>query len=231
MTIKLSGFQTFLCSCLIFNLAFSPFVSAMVKVKGQTTWSNINSVIKIAAENHPPLTSADQSSTLSINHLAQVMDQFHNRFPVYDDVSSAGNHFHAYAKLLGETASVAINGSYTTNPHSGATAIQCQFLTGGSPFGGYYFQNGILTGKDRAPQLNFGTVPNAGITELVNATTLTFWARGEVGGEKIDFFMGGVGRIAETGDVRNPCVPGFPELVRLPIPLHESQLLELRRLH
>src|SRR5690242_8684989 len=38
---------------------------------------------------------AQQSAQASIAYLAQVMDQFHNRFPIYDDVSSAGNHFPA----------------------------------------------------------------------------------------------------------------------------------------
>src|SRR5713226_5866051 len=38
---------------------------------------------------------APQSVTSSVQYLARAMDQYHNRFPVYDDVSSAGNHFHA----------------------------------------------------------------------------------------------------------------------------------------
>lgn len=45
---------------------------------------------------------------------------------------------------------------------------------------------------------NFGTIPDAGI-DLTGATALTFWARGEFGNEKVDFFVGGVGYDAITG--------------------------------
>lgn len=134
---------------------------------------------------------AADSAQRSVAYLRRVMDQFHTRFPVYDDVSSAGNHFHAYAKIPDQSAPVEMNGSWTDNPHSGATAIRCEFQPSGS-FGGFYLQNGTLTGTQTAPVTNFGTVPNAGI-DLTGAVALTFWARGATGNEKIDFFVGGVG--------------------------------------
>src|SRR5260370_26358764 len=56
--------------------------------------------------------------------LAEVMDQYHDRFPVYDDVSSGGNHFFAWSKIPDQNAAGTINGSCTDNPHSGATAIR-----------------------------------------------------------------------------------------------------------
>ncbi|HJQ25997.1 MAG TPA: VCBS repeat-containing protein [Blastocatellia bacterium] len=143
----------------------------------------------------------------SVQYLARAMDQFHNRFPVYDDVSSAGNHFHALAKSPNENALVTVNGSYSLDKHSGATAIRCTFTPGGQNFGGFVFQNGILPNGAMAPSPNFGTVPNAGI-DLTGATALTFWARGNSGGEIVDFYMGGVGR-NQDGSVVNPCVPGF----------------------
>ncbi|MBI3467438.1 MAG: hypothetical protein HY000_30890, partial [Planctomycetes bacterium] len=145
------------------------------------------------------LSAASDSVSGSITHLSQVMDQFHNRFPVYDDVSSAGNHFHALGIIGDDHSAVSINGSSTTSPHSGATAIRSEFRnTTGLNFGGFYFQNGVLPAGASEPQLNFGTVANAGI-DLSGATALTFWARGEQGGETIEFFMGGVGRDAGTG--------------------------------
>ena len=132
----------------------------------------------------------------SLAYLRRVMDEYHTRFPVYDDVSSAGNHFHAYAKIPNELAPVDMNGSSTVSPHSGATAIRCQFKPT-ADFGGFYFQNGTLRGVQRAPVPNFGLIPNAGI-DLGGATALTFWARGAHGGERIDFFVGGVGYDGET---------------------------------
>ena len=216
MTNKNISFRSFVVFWFIFCITFAPCMTVVYTVNSQTGLGMQNSFnftsnrMEVFDESLRIASPANQSSTAAINHLAQVMDQFHNRFPVYDDVSSAGNHFHAYAKLPDANAPVAINGSITSNPHSGATAIRAQLLTGGGTQGGYYFQNGTLSGSQQVPQLNFGTVPNAGITELVNATALTFWVRGEIGGEKIDFFMGGVGRVAETGAVNNPCTPTFP---------------------
>jgi hypothetical protein len=166
------------------------------------------------------ITSAHLSTLASIQYLAAVMDQFHNRFPVYDDVSSAGNHFHAYTKIPDENALVSITGSSTDNPHAGATAIRCEFQPGGVNFGGFYFQNGILPAGASAPEFNFGTAPNAGI-DLTGATTLSFWARGQQGGEKIEFFMGGVGRNPVTGQPiapfpdSSPRVPGIGTITML----------------
>ena len=153
-----------------------------------------------------------ESSGAAIEYLKRVMDQFHNRFSVYDDVGSAGNHFTTYAKIPDGNAPVTLNGSFTGNTHSGATAMRCELLTGGAPFGGFFFQNGVLPAGASAPVPNFGEVPNAGIV-LTGATFLTFWARGERGGEKVDFFMGGVGRDHVTG---NPVTPHPDSSPRLP---------------
>lgn len=156
-------------------------------------------------------TSSGASVGGSIAYLRSVMDRYHNRFVVYEDVSSAGNHFHAYAKIPSGIAPVAINGSWTDRPHSGATAIRAQFTanTGNGDFGGFYFQNGILAGT--APVPNFGDTPNAGVN-LTGATSLTFWARGEVGGERLEFFVAGVGRNSATGQATNPFPDSSPRL-------------------
>ncbi len=124
------------------------------------------------------------------------MDRYHYRFPVYDDVSSAGNHFVAFAKIPNAAAAVSINSSWSDNPHSGATAIRCEYSN--SSFAGFYFLNGVLPIGATSPELNFGSIPNGGV-DLSGAQSLTFWARGETGGEKIEFFIAGVGRDADTG--------------------------------
>lgn len=157
----------------------------------------------------PALLSAPalQSAAGGVAYLKQVMDEFHDRVPVYDDVSSPGNHFVTYAKIPNGGAAVTINGSWTTNPHRGATSIRNVFSnTTGTNFGGFYFQNGVLPSGATAPQPNWGTEPNAGIN-LTGATALTFWVRGERGGEKIEFFVGGVGRNPFSGAPESP----FPD--------------------
>ncbi len=46
--------------------------------------------------NLPRISKAARSSArASVRYLADVMDQYHSAFGVYEDVSSAGNHFHA----------------------------------------------------------------------------------------------------------------------------------------
>lgn len=150
--------------------------------------------IPTAAAGSPPSLAA------SIEYLRQVQDRYHDRIPVYEDVSSAGNHFHTYAKIPDSGAAVSTDGSWTASVHSGATAIRCEFedVAGVANFGGFYFLNGVLVGDATSPQPNFGEVPDAGF-DLGGAVRLTFWARGEEGGEEIDFFLAGVGRDPVTG--------------------------------
>lgn len=155
-------------------------------------------ILAVSTASSSTAQPAQQSAAASLAHLSAAMDQFHTRFPVYDDVSSAGNHFHAYGKIPSDAAAVTMDGSWADAPHSGATAIRCDFRVEGSNFGGFFMQNGVLTGAATAPIPNFGTVPNAGIN-LVGAISLTFWVRGARGGERIDFFVAGVGRNGETG--------------------------------
>lgn len=161
--------------------------------------------LTLEATAEPPLaafqgtTISQQSVDSSLEYLRSVMDEYHNRFHVYDDVSSAGNHFHAFAKIPNDTPALGVNGSSANNPQSGATAIRFELRnTPETNFAGFYLLNGILPPGETKPQLNFGSIPNAGI-DLSGATALIFWARGERGGEKVDFFMGGVGWNPDTG--------------------------------
>lgn len=145
--------------------------------------------------------TSEESARSSIRFLGEMMDRYHDRFPVYDDVDSAGNHFMVFAKIPAGNSGAAVNAAWTENPHSGATAIRCEFTD--SNFAGFIFMNGHLPPNAAAPQLNFGSVRNAGI-DLTGATTLSFWARGESGDEIVDFFMGGVGWSVETGRATEP---------------------------
>jgi hypothetical protein len=142
--------------------------------------------------------AAQQSAVAAAKSLSRVMDQYHGQVGVYEDVDSPGNHFFARAQFPDETSPVHMDERYVVGVHSGATAIRATFSpTIAGQFGGFTFQNGILVGNDTKPGLNFGTVD--GGYNLQGATTLTFWARGEFGGERVAFFMGGVGRDQFTG--------------------------------
>lgn len=146
-----------------------------------------------------PPAACRRSAAASIEYLREVMDAYHDRVPVYEDVSSAGNHFKVWAPILpegGDPAAASVDPSSQDNPHSGATAIRAEFRSlPSTPFGGFVFQNGCQPAGG-GPVPNWGTEPAGGF-DLRGATELTFWARGETGQEQIQFFMGGVGR--DTG--------------------------------
>lgn len=145
-----------------------------------------------------------ESIRLSLSFLNEMMDEFHSRIPVYDDVSSAGNRFVAFGAIPDGAAAVSLNGSWTTLPRSGATALRFTFMPRSSvDFGGMYMLVGVLPAGAAAPAPQFGTQPNAGV-DLTGAERLTFWARGAVGGEQIEFFMGGVGRNPVSGASLQP---------------------------
>lgn len=147
---------------------------------------------------------ARQSASASIEHLKKVMDHDHGRFFVYDDVESPGNHFVAYDKMPADGVTT-LDVSWTATQHTGATSIRCRYdAKSPSGWAGWYFLNGTLSGTDPAPAPNWGAVPNAGITVLAGATMLTFWARGESGGEEVEFFLAGIGGPYGDSAARRP---------------------------
>jgi len=151
----------------------------------------------------------------AFSHLAAEMDRYHAAVDVYTDVGSAGNHFLHYAKIADDFNAVDLDLCSNEKVHSGLTAIKSTFRsTTGQNWGGWYALNGILIGQDTSPRANFGETPSAGV-DLQGATQVSFWAMGRRGGEKIEFFMGGVGRNPENGNSVMPfpdSTPRVPEL-------------------
>lgn len=151
-----------------------------------------------AAVNDPPPSASA--------YLARVMDRFHASLQVYTDFLSAGNHFIERALMCnpGDEASVPPMDEACTNwPRSGLHCIRCEFKARGPNWGGWMFVNGALRAGRTLPELNWGDLPDAGL-DLRGATKLTFWARGEKGGEKVKFFAFGIGRNPFTGVASKP---------------------------
>lgn len=143
----------------------------------------------------------------AVTHLAAEMDRYHTTFDVYSDAGAGGNHFSYYAKIADDFNAVDINLCSSEKVHSGMTAIKSTFQnTTGQNWGGWYALNGVLTGQDTSPRANFGETPNAGV-DLTGATQISFWAVGSRGGEKVEFFVGGVGRNPVDGSP----VASFPD--------------------
>jgi|GEM_PF-1007756 len=141
------------------------------------------------------------SEELAFQHLKESMDKFQETFNVYTDLSDAGNHFVVFGEMSssGDEDKVQINPSYTGNCFSGTSCIENRFYSRGNNWGGFRFLSGILTGTNNQPIPNWGDYPNTGI-DLSGATTLTFWAKGAVGGEKVQFVALGIGRDQVTGN-------------------------------
>lgn len=103
-------------------------------------------------------------------------------FIVYSDKNSANNHY-IPSGWMGDTGDISINEQSTNNPHSVTTCLQFIYSSKrsqGQGWAGVYWQN---------PANNWGTVK--GGYDLRGMIKLTFWARGEKGGEIIQKFMTG----------------------------------------
>ncbi|MDW7992016.1 MAG: hypothetical protein RMK65_07810 [Anaerolineae bacterium] len=156
----------------------------------------------------PPPAAAATPWSRAHQHLAEVMDKYHRSFDVYTDVGAGGNHFVLPAQM---GTGVTLNPSFTATVRSGATSIRNTFSPILYGWGGIYFQNGVLLAGDTAPRPNWGDYPNAGY-DLTGATRLTFWARGERGSERVEFFAFGIGRDPDNGTPIKPHPDSSPKV-------------------
>ena len=156
-----------------------------------------------------PATAAGADA---VDYLISVTDQHHTQLAVYTDGGAAGNHFLARGRMSssGDEQAVPPMDEYCSKqPRSGATCIKCRFESRGTNWGGWYFMNGVLRKGEVEPLPNWGALP-AGAMDLRGATSLTFYVRGQRGGEIVEFFALGVGRDPFGG---TPVVP-FPGSAR-----------------
>ncbi|MBU0759192.1 MAG: hypothetical protein KKC66_02885 [Candidatus Omnitrophica bacterium] len=114
-------------------------------------------------------------------------------FPVYSDGMSPDNHY-IPSGYMGDYSDIKIDASSFDNPHSGTTCIKIVYsdaTSQGARWAGVYWQN---------PANNWGD--RQGGFDLTGATKLTFWARGEKGGERIEEFkVGGLTGLYPDSDI------------------------------
>ncbi|MFA5975129.1 MAG: hypothetical protein WC859_03075 [Elusimicrobiota bacterium] len=110
-----------------------------------------------------------------------------NTFYVYQDKSSSVNHF-TPSGWMGDFGDIKLIDNNLTDPADGKSCVKILYSGKGAQGAGWvgmFWQH---------PANNWGTKP--GGFDLTGMTRLTFWARGEKGGEMIaEFKMGGI-----TGD-------------------------------
>lgn len=120
---------------------------------------------------------------------------------VYSDFALTENHFTQKAKMWGndETLVADMDENWSKKPFQGSSCIRCEIEVSRRDWGGWLFLNGYLPEGEKLPHLNDGSTDGEGL-DLTGATELRFWARGEKGGEKVEFFTGGFGYDGNTND-------------------------------
>lgn len=110
---------------------------------------------------------------------------------VYYDHNDQNNQYFPSFQI-GDQDDITIDENCKFNPQSGQTCLKAEYRAKGSEFGwsGLYWVR---------PSGNWGEI-DAGL-DLTFATKLTFWAKGEKGGEKIAVFKyGGIKNICQDSD-------------------------------
>ncbi|MDR3111612.1 MAG: hypothetical protein LBU55_00340 [Elusimicrobiota bacterium] len=139
-------------------------------------------------------------------------------FVIYVESSSRENHF-APSGWMGDFGDLKINPANAESPHSGNTCIKIAYsgrMAQGAGWAGIYWQQ---------PANNWGDKRGAGYN-LTGAEKLTFWVRGQKGGEKIaEFKVGGI-----TGEYPDSCTAAIgpitlsKEWTKYSIPLDEKDM-------
>ena len=109
-------------------------------------------------------------------------------YPVYRDGAQGVWYVSGY---MGNTGAMKVDDKCSEKPHSGETCMKIEYSANGN-WAGIFWQS---------PAGDWGDKP--GGANLSKAATLVFWARGEKGGEKVSFFMGGIGKDKPFHDTAN----------------------------
>lgn len=128
---------------------------------------------------------------------------------VYSDFSAGTNNFLARGLISSQNQEGLVhdlNEACTEHVYSGDSCIEVKIDMQAGSWGGWLFTNGYRNKDTNNLETNFGEKPNCGI-DLSGASELVFAARGAKGGEKVEFFMGGLGYDADTN---NPLMP-YPD--------------------
>ncbi len=114
-------------------------------------------------------------------------------FPIYTDGRSPDNHY-IPSGYMGDYSDVSISNSCFDDPHTGTTCIKIVYsnaVSQGARWAGVQWQN---------PANNWGD--RQGGFDLTGATKLSFWVRGEKGGERIEEFkVGGISGLYPDSDI------------------------------
>lgn len=129
----------------------------------------------LRSDSRSPASSPSASSAASA-HPFKV-------FSIYTEKGARHSHY-APSGYMGDS-DLTMSGAYTKTPRGDGPCLRVNYrATGPKGWAGIYWQD---------PANNWGDVPGRAGYDLRGATRLTFWARGENGGERVhEFRMGGI---------------------------------------
>ena len=137
-------------------------------------------------------------------------------YPVYRDGANGPWYVSGY---MGNTGAMKVDDRCAEKPHSGETCMKVEYSANDN-WAGIFWQS---------PAGDWGDKP--GGANLSKALTLVFWARGEKGGEKVSFFMGGIGKDKPFHDTANRKLENVTlkkEWTRYRIPLDGEDLSQIK---
>jgi exo-beta-1,3-glucanase (GH17 family) len=144
---------------------------------------------------HLPSPPEPFSHTVYLPHISSSgSSSEQDEFYVYTEWLDEKNHF-VPSGWMEDVENISIYECDRTNPHNGEMAIRVSFSpTGTEGWAGIYWQD---------PADNWGQLP--GGYDLTGAGRLTFWVRGDQGGEVVEFLVGGLGESTDPyGDTIQP---------------------------
>jgi hypothetical protein len=167
------------------NVFSSSGTSRVAVATGAVTRSVMFPVIGTTAAAVPATVSALRTGAAATPHGPAFKP-----FYIYSDEKTQ-NHYYP-SGWMGDTQDLKLSGAYQNDPRLGKTCLRVTYLAKGSKeWAGIYWQN---------PPNNWGTAK--GGYNLSGAAYLTFWARGQDGGERInEFKIGGISGKYPDSDV------------------------------
>ena len=201
------------CLVLMIGLAICPGFSACAKTgtgvdKGADASTNANANAG-ANTNAKAAATEKAAKDLAVAALSKRMDEPRDSVWVYRDFGVTENHFTQKAKMFGKDGELVkdMNENWRGDPDAetlvkpfeGDSCIRCEQVTVRGDWGGWLFLNGFLPKGETVPHLNDGKSDGQGI-DLSGAEELRFAARGENGGEEVEFFTAGFGYDGQTGE-------------------------------
>ena len=134
-------------------------------------------------------THSNQSSSPAALYVAGEVEKQNRMVAVYTDFGDGRNRYTQRAALNPGAKNTPVLDEKAPSPF-GTSCIKITYPLAADDWNGFIFMTGKLARGSIVPETDFGQV-NTG-QNLIGAKRLTFKARGENGGERVQFYMGGL---------------------------------------